>query len=245
MNIAIKIAPYLLAITLVLFSTSGFAQPATTESGAAKSPDGKTLLIPESIAGKGTVYYALPDRDRQLYLESNAPLENIKGQSNQIIGYAVAGNVAAGEPPIFGSEFQLPVTSIKTGIDLRDEHMAGADWLDAKKFPTVLLRSKEVENYKVIQETDQFTRYSGTIKASLTLHGVTRDITIPDATVVVMKPSERTAKIAKGQLLAVRANFSVTLADYGIKNSIIGDRVAKTVDLQISLFLSNTPPSKQ
>jgi len=77
--------------------------------------------------------------------------------------------------------------------------------------------------------------------ADLTLHGVTRTIQIPETTVTVMPESDATRKVAEGDLMAIRSSFTVTLADHEVSHKVIGEKVAKDVEVDVSLFLSTLP----
>jgi len=224
-----------------LATTLAVAQPAIPVADATR--DGKTLIVPEDHQAKGTVYYAITDKDRQIYFESNAPLENIKGQSNGVIGYAVLSPSRPGT--IVAGEWHLPVASMKTGIELRDEHLAGKDWLDAASHPDIIVQVRELKDAEETKRSAAFTSYSGTIVADLTLHGVTRTIEIPKSTVTLMPESDATRKVAKGDLMAIRSTFTVTLADYEVSHPVIGEKVAKNVEIDVSLFLSTLPPERQ
>lgn len=233
---------------LILILATLFVAPAVAVSDdagpafAARGPDGKALVVPAEQRSKGTVYYALTGRDRQVYIESNAPLENIKGQSNDVIGYAVAPESSRGS--LAAGEWQLPVTSIQTGIDLRDEHLAGKDWLDAKSHPYVVFQLEEIEDLSEVKRTDAFASYVGTLVGQLTLHGVTRSIRIPGTTLTFLKESDSTREVAKGDLLSIRSRFTVTLKDYDVSHPVIGDKVANEVEIDVALYLSTNPPNE-
>lgn len=210
---------------------------------AQATPDGKTLVVSKEDQAKGTVYYAITGRDRQIYFESNAPLEDIKGQSNAVIGYAVLspnnpGTLAAGQ-------WHLPVSSMRTGIELRDEHLAGKDWLDAKGHPNIIVQVREMRNVRETKKSQAFTTYTGTLVADVTMHGVTKTMPIEESSITLMPASEATAKVAKGDLLAIRTKFKVTLADFEVKHPVIGEKVASEVEIQVALYLSTLPPSSQ
>ncbi len=217
------------------------AQPAIQVAQA--TPDGKTLIVPEDQKSKGAVYYAITDKDRQIYFESNAPLENIKGQSNDAIGYAVLSPDRPGT--LVAGEWHLPVSSMKTGIELRDEHLAGKDWLDASSHPDIIVQVRELKGVTETKRSAAFTAYAGTLVVDLTLHGVTRTIEIPKSAITLMPASDATRKVAKGDLMSLRSKFTVTLADYGVSHPVIGEKVAKDVEIDVSLFLSTLPPERQ
>ncbi len=209
----------------------------------AKTADsGKSLIIPADHSAKGVVYHALPARSRQIYFESNAPLEDIKGQSNQVIGYAIA---TRGGTNLVAGEWHLPVKSMKTGIDLRDEHLAGSDWLNAKEHPNIVFQLTKTEGVSLVKETDNFSTYEGTLVGEITLHGVTRPVRLEKARFTFMPASDRTAGVAKGDLLAIRTKMSVRLADFNVSHPVIGDKVAETVEIDVSLIHATIAPERQ
>src|SRR5262245_45664247 len=76
--------------------------------------------------------------------ESQADIETIVGTTN-----AAKGTVKADLEKGTGSvTLSVPVASMKTGIDMRDEHLRSKDWLEAAKFPDITFVSKKVEPVK-------------------------------------------------------------------------------------------------
>lgn len=211
---------------------------------AQKTPDGKTLEVPPDLARRGTVYYALPGRDRQIFFESDAPVEDINGQSNQVIGFAVAGS-PGNRAELVGGEWHLPVRSIDTGIPLRNKHLAGPDWLDAENHPNIVFQLNEVRNIRLKKRTDRFETYGLTLVGDMTIHGVTKELVIPNATVTFLSESDATRRIADGDIMAIRAEYPITLADFNVEHPVIGERMARTVQVDTSLYLSTVPPSEQ
>lgn len=211
------------------------AQPAAKTPATASGSKAATV-IPMAERSKGTPYLTITGKDRQVYFESNAPLENIKGQSNQVTGYAVVSKDTPGS--LAAGEWRLPVKSMKTGIDLRDEHLASADWLNSDQFPDVVFKISETKDLKEVRKSDAFATYSATLVGALTLHGVSKPFSIPNSTITLLRESAATAKVAKGDLVAIRSKFTVTLKDFGVSHPIIGEKVAKDVALDVSLFLS-------
>jgi len=211
---------------------------------AEHAESGLSLVVPTEKASLGTVYHALSRRDRQVYFESDAPLEDIKGQSNQVIGYAVAGptdNPAA----LRAGEWHLPVGSMRTGIELRDEHLAGKDWLDAESHPNIVFQLERVGDIKPGKQTEAFSSYTVTLEGDMTVHGTTRRVTIPNTTLVFMPESESTRAIAAGDLLAIRTRFDVVLSEYGVSHPVIGSKVAESVTIDLALYSSTVAPEKQ
>lgn len=64
---------------------------------------------------------------------------------------------------------KIQVASITTGDEKRDSHLRSPDFFDAAKFPTITFKSKRVK---------QTGPESGDIVGDLTMHGVTKEITL-------------------------------------------------------------------
>lgn len=223
-------------LTLGLWSSAVAGQPF-----AETAETGDTLVVPGDVPEGGVVYYALTGGERQVYFTSDAPLEDITGQSNQVIGYAVASEAGRS----LTGEWHLPVTSMVTGIELRDEHMAGPDWLDAASHPNIVFQLESVEDAELARETSAFRTYNVTLVGDMTIHGVTQPIFIPDATITFLSESEQTRSVAQGDLMAIRARYSVTLSDHEVSHPVIGDKVANEIEIDTALYLSTVPPSEQ
>jgi len=222
----------------VLAAGASFQASAQTASQpfAKATEDGKHLVVTDEQAALGTVYHALTDKDRQIFFESDAPLEDIKGQSNRVIGFVVAGT----DGSLLTGEWHLPVDSIRTGIELRDHHVASKDWLDAKAHPNIVFQLDHTEDVVLKKETEAYRTYSVTLVGEFTIHGVTRPITIENASLTYLNASERTRKIADGDLLAIRAKYSVHLSDYDISHPVLGKKVADEIKINTVLYMTDS-----
>ena len=97
--------------------------------------------------------------------ESQADVETIHGITNQLSG-VVTADLKKGQAKI---NLDVPVASLRTGIDLRDEHLRSPNWLDADNYPKITFVSKKVKKVSKKQ-----WKVSGTF----TFHGVSKDITV-------------------------------------------------------------------
>jgi polyisoprenoid-binding protein YceI len=208
---------------------------------AEKSASGKSLVVPEAAAKKGTVYYCIPEHGRQIYFVSDAPVEKIKGQSDKVIGYCIAGKDSPAA--LQGGEWHLPVKSLRTGRGPMDGHLAGGPWLDADSYPEIVFVLKKVSDLK--PEAAGKKSWTATLDGDMTVHGVTKPITIKDATIAVVPAGDDAAKGVKGDLMAIRAKYPITLSDYGVKNQAIGSKVADELKLETSLYMSTVKPEDQ
>jgi polyisoprenoid-binding protein YceI len=200
--------------------------------------------VPKESAEKGTVYHTTPGAARQISFLSGGKITS-DGHSSSVIGYAVAGptdNPAA----LKAGMWAMPVKSLKTGNKLKDTHIADATWLDAAAHPDVVFVLKEVKDIKPHKESASGRSFTATLVGDLTMHGVTKPLTIPD-TVLGFVPASEKAPF-KGDLLAIRCKYTVKFSDYGVSNTYTTgamQSVADDVAIDQSLILSTVPPEQQ
>ena len=99
---------------------------------------------------------------------------------------------------------------MRTGSDLRDEHLRGSDWLDAGSHPRATLEITGVEGAASLTPNEV---HRVTIRGRFTLHGVTRDITA-QAQVRLIPAAGDTPTLIRAQ-----ASFGIELSDYGVSIS--------------------------
>ena len=141
------------------------------------------------------------------------------GRFNRVKG----GFVLDRENPA-ASQFQLSIdaASIDTNDQKRDEHLRSPDFFNVKQFPVISFQSTGI----TVEKTSEGEFYN--IAGKLTIHGVTRDVTL------------RTQKLGegKGPYGAYRCGFiyqsKINRSDFGMTNMVpmIGDEVAITVSFE-------------
>ncbi len=167
----------------------------------------------------------------QVTFFSTTPLEDINGLGNDVKG-SVTFNVK--DLRSLKGKVSVTVASIKTGIDLRDEHMRSAGWLNAESFPEISFEIKKVSEVKSAADN----KLSAKIVGSFTLHGVTKEV-IAEATLTYLDESETTKQRTPGDLLGVQAKFSIKLFDYGINNKVVGQKVSEDIEIGVNMIGSN------
>ncbi len=162
---------------------------------------------------------------------STTPLEDITGISNVVKG-KVTFDIS--DVKTLKGSISIPVLSLKTGIELRDEHLVSDNWMDAANFPNVTFEIKSIDDVKVETNNKIFAK----VKGNFTAHGVTKEV-MADVTMTYLDESEQTKKRAPGDLLGVQAQFKVNLSDYDIENMIIGQKVAEEIEISVNMVGSN------
>lgn len=252
--------------TLALSGLSAGTGVGDIQDGTDASPSGMTfapiasdglgLEIPEASAQRGTVYHLLPGRAVQATFQSETPIESFQGETDAILGFAVMATpdqidaaVQAETPPergvLLAAEFALPVDSIRTGIDMRDRHLLTEQWLDHANHPNIRFRLAYLaEPVDATPEgaPDGSRTVRGELVGDMTIRGITRPFRIPQTTLAMLPESESTRRVAPGDLMALRCRYSITLADFGIDNAIVGRQVARSVQIDQVLYFSTVPP---
>jgi polyisoprenoid-binding protein YceI len=131
-------------------------------------------------------------------------------------------------------EVKISTASLKSGIDLRDEHIRSDNWLNAEKYPEITFNIKDVKD---VNEIDA-NKIKATVTGEFTVHGVTKDIT-SEVELTYLEESEFTKIRLPGDLLGVKAKFNIKLSDFGVQNMALGKRVADEIEITINIVGSN------
>lgn len=222
-----------------MMQTSMLALALLAVLGASEPPAAtvKEPAIPDAVAAKGTAYHTITGKQAQVTFTSDAPLQDIVGKSNAVVGWAIAGPAEA-PASLAAGRWLLPIASLATGIPLRDEHLAGDHWLDAAKHPCIEFNLEKVESIESIKSGADFSTWSCTLVGTLSMHGTTRPLKVEKAKVSMLKASERTASIAPGDLMFIQCTYEVRLSEFGIANGDVPEKVADTIKLEQMLRLS-------
>lgn len=185
------------------------------------------------VKASGEQTFNLEDKNgrNQASFFSTTPLEDIRGLSN-----SVQGNVTfkVNDIKTLKGKVIVPVSSIKTGIDMRDEHMKSEGWLNAAAYPEIIFEIKKISDVKKIADNKLSVKVTG----DFTLHGVTKQVT-SEATLTYLDESEQTKMRAPGDLLGIQAKLNIKLSDYGISNKVVGQKVSENIEISVNVVGSN------
>lgn len=204
------------ALAAVAALALAVAAPATAQL-AVRSTGSKTVTLTDRV-GKN-----------QFTWTSDAPLEKIKGTAEGVSGsFTIDPKNVAG----LRGTISAQVATMKTGSGTRDEHLRGAQWLDAARHPQISFTIASVSNVKVTGN-----KATATATGTFSMHGVTKQMSIP-FTITWLDESATTQKRAPGDLVMVEASFSVALKDFKVAGSqgLIGSKVGETIAITAKLF---------
>lgn len=121
----------------------------------------------------------------------------------------------------------LDVNSITTGVEERDTHLKGSDFFDAAKYPVITFVSTSFSKSSA-------TSY--TVNGNLTMHGVTKPVTLA----VTAPPA---FKHAGGIRRGIEGTMAVNRKDFGLlwefpgegAGVVVGDTIKITIDAELVL----------
>ena len=115
----------------------------------------------------------------------------------------------------------IDTTSLDTRVEMRDNHVKSADFLDVAKYPTITFKSKHVEpagagHLKVIGD--------------LTIHGTTKQVELD-----VEGPTPPIKDPRGNEHMGASATTTISRRDFGVSNmeGMIGDELHITIDAEM------------
>ena len=188
-----------------------------------------------NLPSKGIQVFDFKDskeRNQATFL-SEARYENINGLTNDVWG-KVSFDTKDIKSTLTG-EITISASSIKTGIEKRDEHLRSVSWLNSEKYPNITFKIKEVKRVDLVEDNLLKIVALG----EFYLHGKT-NLVYANATMKYTPENDVTKTIMQGDLLSIIANFEIKLSDFGITNSLIDNRVSDKIEITANLLGSDS-----
>ncbi len=154
--------------------------------------------------------------------ESKMDIEDILGTSHSITGSASFD----GRSGSFA--LSVPVSSLDTGIEMRNDHMKSEMWMDAAKAPNIVLRGdKIVDKGKGKYE----------VTGKLAFRGVENPVTFTVTAKEIPAATSKKFGLGDNGALRVRTEFRVKLSDYGIQiPEMAAAKVSDVWTVNVSVF---------
>ena len=165
------------------------------------------LFVLAGSALAADTYKIDPVHSAVIYRIMHFGVGNAYGRFDEPTGTVMVDN---GAPTEF--TFEVKTDKVDTGNPKRDAHLKSPDFFDAKQFPTITFKSKEVKS----TGDNKFD-----VTGDLTMHGVTKSITVP-----ITKTGEGDTKMM-GYRTGWETQVDLKRSDYGINGlqGPVGDDV--------------------
>ncbi len=161
------------------------------------------LALGAATAAETTYHFGTSSQRTNITFESQTDFETVLGSTNQING-TVSGDLQKGTGAI---SVEVPVSTLKTGIDMRDEHLRSPMWLDAAKYPKITFASTSARRLR---------GNTWEVRGTFSLHGVTRDIVVNAEVRPVPESAAKAAGLEEGEWVRLSVPFTIKLSDFGV-----------------------------
>ena len=184
-------------------------------------------LATVALAAPQTFDFKDPKGVNNAAFKLDATLESVNGSANGISGTVTFDpeNPAATKGRIVVSTASLHVPN-----PMMKEHLHSALWMDVAKYPEIIFETVELKNVKTSGDTT-----TAEVAGKFTVKGVTQTITAPVKLTYLKDKLGQRVPNQKGDLIVIRATFTIKRTDYGINPSAPQDKVADEINLTLSI----------
>jgi polyisoprenoid-binding protein YceI len=168
-----------------------------------------------------------PKGVNNIVFQLDAPLESINGTANGISGEVTFD---PSDPSSINGKITLATATLHVGNPMQKEHLHGAMWMDVARYPEITFEVVKAENAKTSgNET------TADVTGKLTVKGITKTVTVPVRITYLKDRLKDRIPNKQGDLLVLRAKFSIKRSDFNINARNGEDKVSDEIQLSLSL----------
>jgi len=186
-----------------------------------------TVITGVALAAPLTFDFKDPKGVNNAVFKLDAPLEAINGSASGITGTVMfdPANPAATKGKIVVAAESLTVPN-----PMMKGHLHSPMWMDVAANKEITFEAKELKNVKTAGD-----KTTAEVVGTLTIKGVAKEVTTPiTLTYLKGKLGQRVPKM-EGDLLVIRASFTIKRSDYGINPKAPEEKVSDLIDLTLSI----------
>ncbi len=184
-------------------------------------------LATAALAGPQTFDFKDPKGVNNAVFKLDATLESINGSANGISGTIIFDPE---NPAATKGRIVVATASLHVPNPMMKQHLHSALWLDVAKYPEIVFETLELKNVKTTGDTT-----TADVAGKFTVKGVTQTITAPAKLTYLKDKLGQRVPNQKGDLIVIRATFTIKRTDYGINPSAPQDKVADEINLTLSI----------
>ena len=146
---------------------------------------------------------------------SDATLETITGTSMEVSG-VITTDAAA--PSNTTATITVPVASLSTGVDMRDEHLHSDQWLNAAANPDITFAITGVTLADAGATLTHGASIEATVNGTFSLHGASQALSVPATTSFfeVANPDVGSTHGITGDVLGAAVELTTTVVAVGL-----------------------------
>ena|ERR1051325_597532 len=157
----------------------------------------------------------------------DAPLEAISGSANGISGTVTFDPE---KPADTKGKILVAAESLTVPNPMMKGHLHGNQWMDVANHKEITFEAKELKNVKTTEN-----KTTADASGTLTIKGVAKEITVPITLTYLKDKLGQRVPNMKGDLLVIRANFTVKRSDFGINSRKLEEKVSDEIALSLSI----------
>ena len=175
-----------------------------------------------TTTGSATRTYKIDKAHSEAVFQVRHLVTKVRGRFDDFEGIV---QINEERPELSSVEFTIRAASIDTNEKDRDTHLRSADFFDVEKFPTITFRSTRI----VKKSSDSYE-----VTGDLTIHGVTKEITLPVTHLGKAKDPWGMERVG------FESEITLNRKDYGLMwnaplevgGFLVGDEVKVTLSIQ-------------
>lgn len=167
-----------------------------------------------------------PKGVNNVVFKTDAPLESINGTATGISGKVTFD---PDNPGAIKGTIVVKAASLHVPNPTMKEHLHGDGWLDVAKHPDIIFEVTGTKNLKADAHVA-----TADVTGKMTLKGTTREVTVP-VKMTYLKDKLKARQGKDGDLLVLRAQFTIKRSDYGVNAAKFEEKVSDEIELSLSL----------
>lgn len=191
-------------------------------------------LAPLLVSAQPVTFKVLDGGQSRATFKTEAPLETIVGNTSLVSGTVIFDH---DKPAAATGRIEVDLASLRTGIDMRDEHLRSPMWLDTANSPKATFDLTKVVLAGSLKPAQSL---KGKAYGKLTIRGVTRDI-VADLTATSFPLTDALKNPDfgfTGDLMKIDVSFKTSFTNHGMQvPQMLFYKVSNDIDVQTSLTL--------
>ncbi|HEY2951858.1 MAG TPA: YceI family protein [Verrucomicrobiae bacterium] len=180
-----------------------------------------------ALAAPQTFDFKDPKGVNNVVFKTDAPLESINGTATGISG-SVTFDPA--DPGAIKGRIVVATASLHVGNPMMKEHLHSDKWMNVAKFPEITFETESAANVKTVD-----TSTTADVTGTMTMKGISKKLTVPVKLTYLKDKLGARVPNMKGDLLVLRATFTVKRSDFGINAGTFEEKVSDAIELNLSV----------
>lgn len=188
-----------------------------------------SLLVMSGVGGAAPLTFDFKDPKgvNSAVFKLDAPLEAITGSANGIRGQVTFDPA---KPEATRGRIVVEAESLHVPNPVMKQYLHGDQWMHVSRHPEITFEAKAFKNVKTLG--DQIT---ADVTGTMTMKDISKEMTVPVKLTYLKDKLGLRVPNQEGDLLVLRANFSIQRSAFGIHPKAPEEKVSDTIELSLSI----------